>query len=92
MTAGLLVAMAIAVVGVVKWTLAGQDEVKGIAAEMVRLHCDKDVDRAHQDLPKKYVPRTEIQESLNCNGRQLDRMGDVQKVVLQRLEEPRRGR
>lgn len=88
-TLGLLVALVVACVTVVGWVVRGQGAIKETAAEVVKIHCDQDVDRAHDDLPKKYVPRVELQQSLNGLQRQLDRMEQTQQVILRRIAEPR---
>ena len=90
LTLGLLVALVVACVTVVGWVVKGQSAIKDTAAEVVKMHCDADVDRAHRNLREKYVPRVELQQSLNGLQRQLDRMEQTQQVILKRIAEPRR--
>jgi hypothetical protein len=89
-TLGLLVALVAGSVTLGNWILRGESGVRAIAAEAVGRHCEQDVDRAHTDLPRKYVPRTEVQESLHGITRALERLADSQKQVIQRLDEPPR--
>jgi len=91
-TIGLLVAVVAGSVTFGSWILRGESGVRVLAAEAVQRHCEQDVDRAHSDLPTKYVPRTEVQESLHGITRALERMSDAQKQMMQRLEEPQRNR
>jgi hypothetical protein len=91
-TIGLLVAVVAGSVTLGSWILQGESGVRKLAAEAVDRHCEQDVDRAHSDLPRKYVPRTEVQESLHEITRVLERLADSQKQMIQRLEEPDRRR
>ena len=90
-TLGLLVALVIASVTIVGWVVKGESALKTMASEVVKAHCDQDVDRSHSDLPKKYVPRVELQNLLHEQGRTLDRVEQTQRTILKRLE-PRRKR
>jgi len=89
-TLGLLVALVVACVTVVGWVVKGESALKAMSVEAVKAHCNSDVDRAHNDLPRKYVPRVELKDMLHAQARTLDRVEQTQKTILKRLSEPRR--
>jgi len=58
---GLIVSLGIAV-----FAFAGeqQERVKAEVGAAIRQHCDSDVDRAHQDMPRRYTPRAEHERAV----------------------------
>lgn len=94
-TLGLLGALTAVIVTVIATTWKVGDEFEQTCKKAVSSHQDRDVDRSHPDLTKKYMPRTEIGDRLHTIDRKLDRVDVQQTVILREIRRnghPRRRR
>lgn len=91
-TVSLLAFIVTAVIGVYVFALRGEGHVKGVVKETLRQHCEQDVDRAHTDLPQRYVPRHEVQQQLTKMDGRLQRIEWSQQQVLDKLKRRERRR
>jgi hypothetical protein len=63
--------------GLVCAALAADGWIENKAKNELQRHCDRDVDKAHSDLPKRYVPRTEVQRRLGSIDSKLERLTET---------------
>jgi hypothetical protein len=73
-TIGMLVAAVIAVATIIGFAYSGQKEIKTVVSSQIKQHCDKDIDRAHPDLPKRYVTKQELNNALHSIDNKLYRI------------------
>ena len=87
LTAGVAVALVGGAVALLSWASKGEMTVKNFAAEAVQHHVDKDVDRAHPDLPGRYVQKRELKDAMHSVDRRLLNIETSQKVIIEKLDQ-----
>lgn len=92
LTIGLGAALLVGAATVAIWAIRGSEVVGKTCEAKVKIHEDRDVDRSHPDLPKRYVTRQELGKKVHKIDRRLDRMETIQHTILREVRNTRRRR
>lgn len=96
LTLGVLVAIAMGAVALIGMVYRSETHVQTVAKEVVKHHCEKDVDQAHPDLPAKYTTQIVHERTMGEIKQRLGRIEWSQqtiKTTLDKMERrSRRGR
>lgn len=91
LTIGLAIAIVTGAVGVIVFALRGSAELGAACENKVKAHQDRDVDRAHPDLVRRYVSRQELGAKVHKIDRKLERLEAVQQIILTEVRNGGRG-
>jgi len=84
-TWGVAVVVVGAAVSLVTLTHRGEQEIRQVARAEVGHHRDRAIDRAHPELPRRYVTRRELNAQLHKIDKRLLRIEQQQTMILERL-------